>query len=247
MAAKSNNIVELKDIKKLLQIVLRNWYIIIVAGIISLILAYFYSYKLPKIYAAKTQILLQGEEMYPIKQGLFGGLGEYSSFEKISNQKKVLTSTDIIANVVSRLKLDVSYYIVGRIQTKEVFAGTPFKVEAQIYNYDYYDLPFIFKIVDKDNYEISYIQKNNNHVIIKGKFGEPLINKDYYLQINKSSSLIDNSTAASLKEITYQFQVHNQQSLVYQYKEALSVENIEYTAILEVSMEDELPERATMF
>lgn len=248
MATKPNTFIDPKDLKKILQIVVGNWWILVLALIVSAVAAYFYSYKLPKIYAAKTQILLkQDDSRGMIQQGMLSDLysSGYYGYEQMANQKKVLNSTDIVGEVVSRLKLDVSYYIVGRIQTKEVYSGTPFHVRAQIYNSSFYDFPFTFKIIDKDTYEISYEEKEK-HFSQKNKFGESIVNNDYYLQIDKSP-LIDNSTASSLKEITYQFQVHDQQGLIYRYKDALSVSDIEYTAILEVSMEDEIPERSVMF
>lgn len=247
MAVKNTEIIELKDIKKLLQIISGNWHIILICMFLSTILAYLYSYRLPEIYAAKTQLLLKSNETYPIQQDILRSLygPAYYGFEKMANEKRIITSTDLVAQVVSKLKLDVSYFIVGRIQTKEVYAGTPFRIEAEIYSPSYYEFPFLFKIVNKDIYEITYDVKGQN-VILRQKFGEPLIKKDFYFLVQKTDA-INASTLSSLKEITYQFVVHDRRNLVYNYKSALDVRDLEYTAIMEVTMEDEIPERAVIF
>lgn len=244
--AKNTTIVDIKDVKKLIQILLTNWYVFIICFCISLVSSYLYSYRLPVIYAAKSQLLLKTPETYPIQQGLFQGLGIYSSqYEKMSNEQRVLTSTDVISQTVSKLNLDVSYYIVGRIQTQEFYAGSPFLVDAKIYSPGYYEFPFTLKIKSADQFEISF-EQNGKQVILKQKFGEPIINNNYYFLINKTAAL-NSQTFDSFKEITYQFKVHNRSRLVYSYKSALSVSNVEWTAILELTMEDKNEDRAVAF
>src|ERR1035441_1035118 len=135
---KSNNIIDVGDIKKFLNLLLGNWYVIVICIVFSGVLAYLYSRKLPEIYAAKTQLVIKSNEMYPIQQGLLQGLGsDYLGYEKLSNEKRVIVSTDIVNQVVSKLKLDVTYFIVGRLNIKEVYSGTPFNVEAQIYSSEF--------------------------------------------------------------------------------------------------------------
>ena len=244
-AAKNNAIIDIKDLKKVVHALRDNWWIIVVFIAFSAIAAYFYSYKLPKIYAAKAQVLLQSSETYTYQQDLFKGLGIYSSYERVANEQRILTSTDLISQTVARLKLDVSYFIVGRIQTKEVFSGTPFQIEAQVYAGGYYEFPFTFKIIDVDRFEIFY-EENEQKVIIQHRFGEPIINNNFYFLVSKTNA-INKSTIDSFREITYQFVIHNRDNLVYKHKSNISVENLEYTAILEVRMDDENSDRARMF
>ncbi|MBI3502021.1 MAG: polysaccharide biosynthesis tyrosine autokinase [Bacteroidetes bacterium] len=243
---KNTSIIDIKDLKRVWRLLSENWYIILVFFILSIIGAYLYSYKLPKIYASKAQVLLENNETYSYQEGLYKGLGiTGTGYEKIANQQRVLTSIDLLSKVIAKLKLDVSYFIVGRIQTKEVFSGNPFFVEAQVYSPNYYELPFTFKIKDEKSFELSY-EENGSETTLVRKFGEPIINNNFYFTINKSSG-ITKSTLASLKEITYQFIVHDRQNLMYKYKSAISVENLEYSAILEVSMEDISSEHAVAF
>lgn len=247
MSSKSNAIIDIRDVKKVLTGLRDNLWIIIVFLVISLVAAYLYSYKLPRIYASKAQMLLKNDETYSYQEGLFQGLGIYGGgqYEKMANEQKVLLSSDLISQTIARLKMDVSYYIVGRIQTKEVFSGTPFQVEAQLYNTGYYEFPFTLKIIDIDTYEISF-EEGEQQTKVRHKFGDPLINSNYYFLIHKTNAL-NKTTIESFKEITYQYMIHDRDNLLYKYKAAIKVENFDYTAILEVTMEDESMERTISF
>src|SRR5471030_1653997 len=123
---KKQNIVELDDIRSFFKIFSRNWYIILFFVIISMVIAYFYTYKLPDIYAAKTQILLKSDETYDYQKQLYKGLGFNQDQQDTYNQMRVLASNDILEKAVSKLKLEVSYYIVGRLKTTEVYESMPF-------------------------------------------------------------------------------------------------------------------------
>lgn len=245
-ASKSTSIIEIKDIKRVLLFIADSWLIILVSLVLSIGAAFFYSYKLPKIHAAKARILLKQPETYSYQEDLFKGLGIYSSYERMANEQRILTSTDLISQTITKLKLDVSYFIVGKIRTMEVFSGTPFEVQAQIYSFPFYEMPFTFRIIDEQSFELSYSEQGKSPVSIKGKFGEPIINNSFYLLI-KNQGGINAATINSLREITYQFIVRHRGNLLTAYRSALSVQNIEWSHILEVTMEHESQERAVDF
>ncbi len=58
------SIIDAKDLRYFMRIVAKNWYFVVVALLLSAVLSYLYSYKLPDIYGASTQILLKDEEVY---------------------------------------------------------------------------------------------------------------------------------------------------------------------------------------
>ena len=68
-----------------------------------------------------------------IKKNLYNNLGFYNYYGDISNQRRILGSYDMMKNVLSRLDLSCSYYIVGRLNTKEFFNELPFKVRMQMF------------------------------------------------------------------------------------------------------------------
>src|SRR3990172_3573733 len=129
---KQNSIIELNDIKKLWRIVVKNWLIVLVFLGLSYAVAVFYTYRLTNVYASRTQILLKSFDEYNPSsiisddQGKFGNI--YKTYLDNSNETRVIKSYDLIERALKKLKLDISYFIQGRVKVTEVYEGTPFKV-----------------------------------------------------------------------------------------------------------------------
>src|SRR3974377_933860 len=103
MKKKTSNYISTEDFKKVGKIIFNNIPLFVSFLLIASVSAYLYSYKLPKIYSEKTQLVLNSEQTYSYRQGLFSGLGVDMGYEKISNERNVLTSTDLISQTISKL------------------------------------------------------------------------------------------------------------------------------------------------
>lgn len=244
-ANKSGNIIDSKDLLQIWKLFLQNWYIVLVLVAVSALGAYLYTYKLTDIYAGKTQILIKSAETYDYQNQIYKGLGYYGIYEDISNQKRVITSYNLIEKTVSNLNLDVSYFIVGRLKTTEVYESMPFSIEVKYINPSLYEKNLEFQIIDVNTFRIG-IKKDNETIFNTHTFDDDAKELDYHLFVSKNK-VINEHSVNSLKGIEYQFKVHNKNNLVRKYKSALAVENVEFTSILELTLEDEIPSRAVTF
>ena len=61
---KGGGIIEASDLRYFIRVFSRNWYLVVVAVLLSAVLSYLYSYKIPEVYGASTQILLKDKEVY---------------------------------------------------------------------------------------------------------------------------------------------------------------------------------------
>ncbi|MBK9764671.1 MAG: hypothetical protein IPO87_15310 [Flavobacteriales bacterium] len=95
-AQQRGNIVDANDLRYFLRIVTKNWYFVAVALLLSSVLSYLYSYKLPDIYGATTQLLLKDRDVYNYQSEVYKNLGYAQAYSDIVNQKRVLTSYDLI-------------------------------------------------------------------------------------------------------------------------------------------------------
>src|SRR5688572_1286367 len=102
---KKTSIIDVDDVLPLLRIVSKNWYFVVLFLLFSLGLSFFYTHKLPNIYAVKSQILLKAEETYDYQTQLYKGLGAYQAYQDNANQIRVITSNDLIGKAISKLKL----------------------------------------------------------------------------------------------------------------------------------------------
>ena len=241
------SIIDAKDLRYFLRIASKNWYFVVVALLLSGVLSYLYSYKLPDIYGATTQILLKDNEVYDYQNQVYKSLGYVQSYSDIVNQKRVLTSYDLIDAALSKLDFDVSYFIVGRFKTTQVYGALPFKVHMDIYDAKLYDRPIDLQVLDSTKYEISY-DRNGKLEKLVFRFDEEVRDpaNQFLLRIQRSP-FFDGAALERTAGTDYQFVKHEPSKLVKRYKNRITVDNQEFTTILDVTVEDEVGVRAKMF
>ena len=241
------SIIDAKDLRYFLRIVSKNWYFVVIALLLSAVLSYLYSYKLPDIHGATTQILLKDQEVYDYQSQVYKNLGYVQSYSDIVNQKRVLTSYDLVDATLSKLDFDISYFIVGRFKTTQVYRALPFVVHIDVLDPKLYERPFDLHILDSLKYEISYDRGGKLEKRIF-KFNEDARDphNQYFLRIQRAP-YVSHRELQRASGTDYQFIKHERQRLVKKYKSRIAVENQEFTTILDVTVEDEVGIRAKMF
>ncbi len=238
-------IIDVNDLRYFARIFSKNWYFVVVALVLSAALSYLYSYKIPEVHGASAQILLKDREVYNYQTQVYQSIGYVAAYSDIVNQKRVLTSYDLVDKALSKLDFDISYYIIGRFKVTQVYGSLPFTVKMDLLNPRYYERPFDLRVVDPDHFELSY--DGGSGIVSKVyRFGQDVVENDFLLRVDKSAQL----TSSSFEKVTasdYQFVRHSRSWLVNKYKSGMQVENLEYTTILQVTVEDEIPARAKMF
>jgi tyrosine-protein kinase Etk/Wzc len=244
---KTDSIISLDDLKSLWRTFVKNWYIILSCLIVAYVSAYFYTYKLTDVYAASTQILLNSNDAYDSQSIIQSGaqpLG-YKDYSENYNAMRVIKSFDLIKKTVDKLDLDVSYYIKGRIRTKELYDDIPYKVTFKAINPLLFEQLIEFKILNISKFALKY-RLGENEITKEGYFNKALITKDFNLTINKTSA-IQAITENKIKEVDYLIQFHNRANLVRKFQHSINVEIPEYSGIVQITVEDIIPQRAITF
>ncbi len=164
--SKKQAIITQKDFNLIARIVKANWWIPVTILPLFYFISVFYVYRLTSVYEISTQILLQNNDSYykgnVVSDANFYGAGSYVDN---SNEKRVFLSYDLLERAVTKLKdrLEVSYFIVGKVNTKEQFVGMKFKVEVSTLNPDLYEVPFdvgsrpfLYQLINLFNQEYLY-------------------------------------------------------------------------------------------
>ncbi|MCB0794328.1 MAG: polysaccharide biosynthesis tyrosine autokinase, partial [Flavobacteriales bacterium] len=238
-------IIDVGDLRYFLRIVSKNWYFVVVALVLSAVLSYLYSYKIPEVYGATAQVLLKDREVYNYQSQVYQNIGYIAAYGDIVNQKRVLTSYDLIDRTLDKLDFDISYYIIGRFKTSQVYASLPFTVKIELLNPKYYQKPFDLRVVDPEHFELSY-DAGAGIVAKTYPFNTDIQENEFLLRIDLSSQ-VDAAGMERLKGSDYQFIRHSRSWMVGRYKESMTIENLEYTTILQITVEDEIPARGKMF
>ena len=241
------NIVDAKDLRYFMRIASKNWYFVAVALVLATVMAYLYSYKLPDIYGSSTQILLKDNDVYNYQNQMYKSLGYVGVYGDIVNQKRVLTSHDLINNTLDRLDFDVSYYVVGRYKRQQVHGTLPFTVSMDVLEPRLYNRPIDLHIINEKEYSISY-DKGGEIITKVFPFDRQVRDPDneFLLKVTLAP-YVNAQTVPKVAETDYQFIRHERNSLVNQFKNRINVRNHDFTTILEVTVDDEVQSRAKMF
>ena len=138
MEQKKNDLsVNINDLKVIWRIISRDWYIPVIVVSIFYVIGYFYVYKLTNVYQASVELLKSNDtyqkENLITDQGFYGGSQSYIDN---SNEIRIIKSYDLMKETIFKLKdrLQISYFLIGRVRTTEQFSGCPFHVKVTTIN-----------------------------------------------------------------------------------------------------------------
>jgi len=242
---KSGTAVNINDLKVIWRIISKNWYIPLLIVPIFYVIGYFYVYKLTSISQASVELLKTNDTYYKDNLITDNNLNTQTYIDN-SNEIRIVKSFDLMKETVAKLKdrLEVSYYLVGRVRTTEQFTGVPFEVKVNSMNPALKESALEIEIVNYDEYRMKYL-KNGLEEIKTGRFNESFIDVDFNLELARSANFTRN-TYEELKTLKYQIVVHDLNNLVYSFQRALDVQNPDYTNVLVITLNDIIPERAVL-
>ena len=94
----TGSIITIEDLRPAYKYLKKNWLVLLVFPILAYTLAYLYTYRLPDIHGAKSEILLKSDETYNYQSEIRSNFGYLSQYADIENQKRIITSYDLIEN-----------------------------------------------------------------------------------------------------------------------------------------------------
>ena len=242
---KEEKLISLEDLKWIWSAIVKGWYLFILMPVIVGAVGFFYSYRITPEYSAKIQILLKSNDVYDYQSSIQKSVGYAQSYTDIRTQQRILSSYDLIERTLSKLDFDISYYIVGRVNTKEFFENMPFHVDMEVINNGIYEIPIEIKIIDEETFALEFMLRNSK-VIRQHKFNETVITNEYIIEV-ESSDRINKASVANLAHINYRIKAHAKSYWVGRIMSGMTINNLEYTSILDITLTDEVPQRAKMF
>lgn len=241
----SKKLFDASDLNFIWQLIRKNLLILILLPIIAYALGEVYSYRLPNMYGAKTQLLLKSNETYDYQDPIYKGLGAYGVYMDVRNQIRILQSKDLIEEVLEKMDIGISYYVKGRMTQTEVFGTLPFQANIDLINRNIYEMPIDITVNSIDEYTFSY-ETSGGSKKIKAKFDETFVNEDILIRLDKNYDF-NEQNIGRVKGSEYQLIVHSKNNLISRYQSKINVENIEHTSILDVNISDNISNRAKTF
>lgn len=243
-----NKLFSINDLLGGWRIIKRNLLLIILLPLLSGLFGYYYTYNMTEYYGAETQILIKNDETYNYQQNIYQNIGYYEAYQNMANQKRVIQSRELIGRTIDRLKFDISFFIEGRLKTKEEQSYVPFEiVNYQVdtsYRKYWYNRPLYINELSYDGVSITTGKEGEGDV-----YNVPFLDTTYINGLKIFISPTDDlgKNLKGMQEIKYFFKIYSRDNLIARYKPRIEVENEENTSILSVKVQDEIPSRAIQF
>lgn len=241
----SNKIIDSNDLLFVWRLIIKNLFIILLLPVFAYAVGFVYTHRLTDIYGAKVQLLLKSQETYDYQDPIYKGLGAYGVYMDVQNQMRILRSRDLIGEVIDRIDIGTSYYVVGRLKKQEVFETLPFKADVEIYNPTAYEIPIFIEVENENNYTANYEIQGETKAFT-AKFDEEYIGDDFSLLL-AAQYIFNDENIGTIKSSQYEIVFHSRDYLINKYQSSIEIENLEFTSILDVNIKDELQLRAKVF
>jgi tyrosine-protein kinase Etk/Wzc len=238
-----NNIIDAKDVKNIINTILKNWYWFVLFMGLTIGLSIFQLYKSTYYYGAEAKILLKPQKN-AFKDALDNAIPTGPNDEEVANEILILRSKKLVSETIKKLNLDISYYVKGRLKTGEVFKGTPFSVEGKVLDDKFYGAECLLKILSKEKFLLD-VQAPGFSYKKEHKFGDPIVTNKFSIVVTGNQTFIENNPR--LSEIQYSFVINNHDYLVSKYQYNLGLEKDENASAINISLEDEVADKAVAF
>ena len=219
------------DYIKIFKILWSRWYWIASILAVCTICAYIYLWYTPQTFTTSASVKLEqgNSEISALFKGGLGGSGSKS----VESESYVIKSNTLITNAIDRLDYRVSYFIVGRFRTNEMYPYKPFLVKViKEDSLQRYRGAFLFKKLDAQKFQIS-IKDEQRNLTIKKNFGEMFTILGYTM-------VIVNSSKTDFSD--YYFKINHREDLINRVSRGLSVKELgKTTNIMQISEVDENP------
>ncbi len=167
---------ETLDLKVIIIKILSYWYLFAIGIVVALILGFIYNRYTPSVYQTSASVFIKEDKMGIDPTSMMTGL-TFKSNINIDNEIGILQSFSLKERTIKELEFfNVSYYVKGRVATRELYKETPFNVELD------YDTAQVVG----NNYQIEFI--DNGQYRLKSKEGRKSVydyNKDQNIGVKE--------------------------------------------------------------
>ncbi|MBK8501593.1 MAG: polysaccharide biosynthesis tyrosine autokinase [Saprospiraceae bacterium] len=215
---------------------LRPWYWYLISVLITVGLGFLYLTSVQPSYDIKSKLLLR-EDTNPV--GLDDDwfkrqLQVSSTSENVANEIQILSSFSLMKAVVEDLDLQINYFLSKQFGKEHLFHNIPVSIDSlEVTNQNIHRQSYKIVVLNSKRFELS-----GDTVIGVFEFDKPIKTSDSRFTVSYNGPYLSNENK------TIYFQYTPIESTTEKYLRKLSVNLIDpNSSIVELSLEDEIPER----
>ncbi len=213
---------ELAQLRKVILLVVRNWYYFVIALVLSITIAYLYNrYTLPT-YRVNATLLIEGEKESTSTSGdqILEGFGLTGSMKNLDNQIMILSSRQLIGSAISELILEKEYYYRKLSKIKSFYPGQPIEIVPISHDNFPKDVEFVFKFRGDNSFKLDTEPGATFDLHTSALFGETIEYEGVRFYIN----LLDREWFTNRKNRKIYFIWHSHDKLVDDFSDRLIIE-----------------------
>jgi tyrosine-protein kinase Etk/Wzc len=246
------NLQEENDLKKITDLILRNYKLFIACILLAIGLAYIINRFSIPVYKISSSVLIKEDAKQPGSRGIndFLNSGLFSMNQNFQNELWVLKSSPVFEQTIKNLDLSVSYFRKEGFQYLDAYKDTPFHIVFRRNHVQPINVRFYISFMNKEYLEIraesgktSFYNFENNEITYKknswsllknGKVGELIETDDLAFTVE-----LDN-TKKVIEKVLYGFEFADIPSLVTRFKNEFQFSSVDKLAtVVEISLKSE--------
>jgi capsular exopolysaccharide synthesis family protein len=246
------NLQEENDLKKITELILRNYKLFIAGIIVALGLAYIINRFSIPVYKISSSVLIKEDTKQPEGRNIndFLNSGLFRINQNFQNEMWVLKSSPVIEQALKNLDLSVSYCRKKGFQYLDAYKNAPFNIVFQQNHVQPINVRFYISFMNKEYFEIraesgetSFYNFETNEIAYKrdswsfvknGKVGDLIETPDlaFTVELGTTKKVIDKAP--------YGFEFKDIPSLVTRFKKEFQFVSIDKSAtVVEISLKSE--------
>jgi len=208
------------DLIKFIYVLRRNLVYVFLITLLSIGVAYLYLRYTKPVYESRAEIKIDiksSTSFLGFESDIFKSNAS-SSVTNLASEIEIITSYNLLREVIDSANLKVSYHGAGDILSMERFDNTPFVVYYQDVSRAFLDKEIFIEIINPTEFYLSYMV-DNIEIRNQYKFGEPIETSDYKFVIKTTP----NFRSKDLNQRLF-FIIHNDSYLLNYLRSKLRVE-----------------------
>jgi capsular exopolysaccharide synthesis family protein len=248
------NLQEENDLKKIMELILRNYKLIITGIIVALGLAYIVNRFSIPVYRISSSVLIKEDKNQSGGNDANNYLNSslFRMNQNFQNELWVLKSSPVIEQTVKNLDLSVSYFRKKGFQYLDAYKNAPFHIRFKRNHVQPVNVRFHISFMNKEYFQLraesaktSFYNFENNEIIYKkdswsflknGKVGELIETSDlaFSVELDSTKKVLDKD------EFRYGFEFNDIPSLVTGFKNEFQFNSTDKLAtVVEISLKNE--------
>ncbi|MBL7818001.1 MAG: hypothetical protein JNL70_23530, partial [Saprospiraceae bacterium] len=227
------------DIRRIIGLVLRYWYIALIFPILGFVIGFTYTRYLVPVYKSTGTIMIRKDDKNKSSRSntnidatsLFS-----ANVSNVADEIEILKSRSLMTTVLKELNLNPSYIANGRIKSSEYYNTAPVKLDSFVLSSEAYEkgLSLTINIVNSQNFEIV---KGENKTV--AQFGVPFTYQGCFFRLINTDP-----TGTGIHTIRFDNMERMANSVISRLKVSVIKAEAGISNGIMISLEDAIPERA---